>query len=621
MNRSRPARVATTVRGIPVRRTSIAAAVAACTAAVLVFGTVGPAHADTDSVSYLAPEYQRGELTGDAKVDHDDLAVLMAAVGRTADDAGWDAVAPADADEDGVITVADVAALSKRFVYDDDPFELQETDVVAIQKAMTAGVLTSQELTAQYLRRIAVYDRATGLDPLDPNAALASVIATNPTVMAEAAALDAERAATGPRSILHGIPVIAKDNINLASLATTAGCACLADNVTSTDAHAIERLKAMGAIIIAKANLSEFAQFTTVSDSAYGETRNAFGLGMPPGGSSGGTGASVSANLGAVGLGTDTGGSIRVPASSNGLVGLRPTTGLVTREGVVPLDEYRDTIGPMTRTVSDAALTLDALAGSDPADPMTAPADAHTPVSYAQALDPAALQGRRIGYLSGFGWDADRPEMLSLVTRARADLEAAGATVLDIGEYGIELDGVHGSRSFAHDMDMYLDTFYKPGYTFLDLAQKILDAEKAGTPLSSFSGETVRKWASTTMAEREKATAEFFVLQRSMQDRVDQLMAENDLDAIVYPSTSASPGTAGANNIISAFTGYPAITVPMGFAPLPEEASSYPGFPEGLEFLAEPFADEKLLGFAYAFEQKTHHRQAPPLFPALPPAP
>lgn len=621
MNAPRSAPATAAVKGTPVRRTTIGTVVTALTAAALVFGTVVPAHADTDSVSYLAPAYQRGELTGDAKVDRDDLSVLMSAVGRKVGDPGWDAVAPADADQDGVITVADVAALSKRFVYDDDPFDLQETDVVAIQKAMTAGVLTSQELTAQYLRRIASYDRTTGLDPFEPDAALASIIATNPTAMAEAAALDAERAATGPRSILHGIPIIAKDNINLAGLATTAGCGCLADNVTSTDADAIERLKAMGAIVIAKANLSEFAQHTTVSDSAYGSTRNPFGLALPPGGSSGGTGASISANLGVVGLGTDTGGSIRVPASTNGLVGLRPTTGLVSREGVIPLDEYRDTIGPMTRNVSDAALALDALAGTDPADPMTAPADAHKPVSYAQALDPEALRGARVGYLSGFGWDEKQPGSLALVTEARADLEAAGATVVDIGEYGIGLDGVHGSRSFAHDMDMYLDTFYKPGYTFLDLAQKIIDAEKAGTPLSSFPGETVREWASTTAAEREKFTADFLVLQRSMRDRVDQLMAENDLDAIVYPSTSGTVGTAGSNNIISAFTGYPAITVPMGFAPLPPEAPAYAGFPEGLEFLAGPYAEEKLFGLAYAFEQRTHHRQEPPLFPELPPAP
>jgi len=603
----------------------IATAVTAVTAAALVFGTVAPAHADTDSVSYLAPAYQRGELTGDTKVDHDDLAVLMAAVGRKVDDSEWDAVAPADADQDGVITVADVAALSKQFVYDDDPFELQETDVVAIQKAMTAGVLTSQELTAQYLRRIAAYDRTTGLDPLEPDEALESIIATNPTAMAEAAALDAERAATGPRSILHGIPVIAKDNINLAGLATTAGCACLADNVTSTDAQAIENLKAMGAIVIAKANLSEFAMSTVVSNSSYGNTKNAYGFGLPPGGSSGGTGASVSANLGAVGLGTDTGGSVRVPSSYNNLVGIRPTVGLVSREGVLPLDEYRDTIGPMTRTVSDAALTLDALAGAAPGEHAIDPELFRKPVSYATSLDPHALQGVRVGYLVDRGPTDAQTGDFQLVAAARADLEAAGATVVDIASLdpvgGGRMEDIHGSRTFTHGVDVYLDTFYKPGYTFADLAQKVTDAEKAGHPLSSWPAEVVRGFASTTQEQREAAYGPFRAGQKAVQDRIDELMQQNDLDALIYPSTGAPNLLSGFNNLISAASGYPAISVPMGATDVDLPEGTIPGIHRGLEFLGAPYAEDRLIGFAYAYEQQTHHREATSLFPDLPPEP
>ncbi|MDF2918241.1 MAG: Asp-tRNAAsn/Glu-tRNAGln amidotransferase subunit [Microbacterium sp.] len=625
MNALRFAPAPIVVKGTLVRRTMLASGVAAVTAAALVFGAVAPAHAETDSVSYAAPAYQRGELTGDAKVDRDDLTVLMTAVGRKAGDPGWDAVAAADADQDGAITVTDVAALSKQFVYDDDPFELQETDVVAIQKAMTAGTLTSQELTAQYLRRIAAYDRAAGLDPRDPDAALESIIATNPTAMAEAAALDAERAATGPRSILHGIPVIAKDNINLAGLATTAGCACLADNVTSTDAEAITRLKAMGAIVIAKANLSEFAMSTVVSNSSYGNTKNAYGFDLPPGGSSGGTGASVSANLGAVGLGTDTGGSVRVPSSYNALVGIRPTVGLVSREGVLPLDEYRDTIGPMTRTVSDAALSLDALAEASSGEHAIAPEAFRKPVSYASSLDSNALQGVRVGYLVDRGPTDAQTGDFQLVAAARADLEAAGATVVDIASFdpvgGGRMEDIHGSKTFTHGVDVYLDTYYRPGYTFADLAQKVTDAEAAGHPLSSWPAEVVREFASTTTEEREAAYGPFRAGQKAVQDRIDQLMRENDLDALIYPSTGAPDLLSGFNNLISAASGYPAISVPMGAADVDLPEGTILGIHRGLEFLGAPYAEDRLIGFAYAYEQQTHHRQAPSLFPDLPTEP
>lgn len=590
----------------------------------LVFGAGAPANAAVDeSVSYLAPDYQRGELTGDATIDRSDLSLLLAAVGRTAADPGWETVAAADVDGDGVITVADVAAVSQRFLYDDDPFVLVEADIVSMQKAMTAGVLTSEQLTAQYLRRIAAYDRQLGVDSAEPEGALESIIATNPAVMAEAAALDDERARSGPRSILHGIPVIAKDNINLAGLATTTGCACLADNVTSTDAESIERLKRLGAIVIAKANLSEFAQSTVLSSSSYGETKNAYSFSLfPGGGSSGGTGASVSANLGAVGLGTDTGGSIRIPSSFNALVGIRPTTGLVSREGVIPLDLYRDTVGPMARTVSDAALTLDALAGSDPDDPMTAAADSHKPASYAQALDRNALRGARVGYVTGLEWDETPAATSPLIPEARAALEAAGATVVDVGAFGtvngVALADTAGSRSFTRDMNAYLDRFYRPGFTFADLAQRVADAEKAGTPLSSYPASTVRAWASISEEERLAAYPRFIALQTAMRERVDQLMADNDLDALIYPSTSGTMGLGGFNNRIGAVAGYPSITVPMGRATWIPEVVPLGGFPMGLEFLAEPYAESTLIGFAYAFEQQTHHRRASALFPALP---
>lgn len=586
-----------------------------------------PAQAADDSVSYLAPEYQVGELTGDGKVDTDDLAQLMVAVGMTPEDDGWDAVAPADADGDGVITVTDVAVLSQEYLYDDDPFELLETDVVAIQKAMTAGVLTAEELTAEYLYRIAAYDRVAGIDTRTPAEMFESIIATNPEAMAEAKALDAERAESGPRSILHGVPVIVKDNINAVNMATTAGCACLADNVTSTDAESVERLKDMGAIVIAKANLSEFAQSTTSSISKYGTTRNAYAFNRDPGGSSGGTGASISANLGVLGLGTDTGGSVRVPSSFNALVGIRPTIGLVSREGVIPLDLYRDTVGPMARSVSDAALALDALAGSDPMDAVTAAADAAKPASYAEALDPSALEGKRIGYISGLVSGNANAVGFRLVDDAIDDLESAGATVVQVGSFGTVngygLGSLPGSSSFTHDMDEYLDTYYAPGYTFADLAQKVTDAAATGGTyaLSSWPASTIRGWASTSDATRDAAYPNFSKTQQAMRARVDQLMAQYDLDAVIYPSTGGTVGSPASNNRISAYSGYPAVSVPMGYADSALDDTSYSGMPMGLEFLAEPYSEERLIGFAYAYEQETQKRRPTTLFPDVHVAP
>lgn len=594
---------------------------ALCGGAVLGSGLIGAAPAavaDDGSVSYLAPAYQRGELTGDGKIDIDEIAILMAALGVTDTDPDWNLIAPADLDADGVITLVDVSMVSQQFIYDDGEFELVDADLVDIQAAMTAGTLTSAELTAEYLARIAGYDRSTDVDPRTPAEMLESIISTNPDAMAQATALDSERAATGPRGMLHGVPIIVKDNINTIGMATTTGCMCLSDNYTTTDAETVERLRAAGAVVIAKANLSEFANSTTSSISAYGTVRNAYALASSPGGSSGGTGAAISGNLAAFGLGTDTGGSVRVPSSFNGLVGLRPTMGLVSREGVIPLDLYRDTVGPMARSVSDVALALDAMAGSDPLDGTTVAADGAKPISYTASLDAGALSGMRIGYVSGFMSTTDTTGS-SLLPGLRADLAAAGATVVDVGGFGTvngySVGNLAGSSSFTHDMDEYLDTYYEPGYTFMDLANKVAASEAAyaaGTVPrddSSWPSSTIRGWASTTEAERNAAFPTFTSNQTGVRNRINSIMATNDLDAIIYPSTSGATANAGSSNRISAFSGYPAISVPMG--------SSTTGLPMGIEFLAEPYSEAKLLSFAYAYEQVSQNRTPTTLFPRL----
>ncbi len=615
----------TSLRRTPVKRITARLAVAGLVAGGAVVTVAGPAVAADDSVSYRAPEYQVGELTGDHKIDTDDIALALAAVGTARGDAGWAAIATADSDSNGIITARDVAALSRQYIYDDSDFELLEATVVDIQKAMTAGVLTARELTLDYLQRMVAYDRTKGLDTSSPEAqaeALESIIATNPDALAQADALDTERAATGPRSMLHGVPVIVKDNINTVGMPTTAGCACLSDNVTATDAETVERLKAMGAIVIAKANLSEFAQATTTSISKYATTQNAYRLDKASGGSSGGTGASVSANFAAFGLGTDTGGSVRVPSSFQGLVGIRPTIGLVSREGVIPLDLYRDTVGPMARSVSDAALALDGLAGSDPMDAVTAGADAAKPASYAESLDANALRGARIGYISGLVSGNSHAPGFRLVDKALADLRGAGATVIDVGAFGTVngagIGSLPSSRSFTHDMDDYLGTYYEPGFTFMDLADKVAASEAAGDRSSSWPVSTIRGWASTTEAQRDAAYPAFSAAQAAMRARLDALMAANDLDALVYPSTGGVVGTPASNNRISAYSGYPAISVPMGFADSSLDETSNSGTPMGLEFIAEAYSESKLIGLAYSYEQATKNRRPTTLFPDLP---
>ncbi|BDI21755.1 amidase family protein [Herbiconiux sp. L3-i23] len=604
--------------------------VSGITAGIIVAGglvaVAPPAYAADESVSYPAPDYLKGELTGDLKIDTDDLSLLLVNIGATSADPVWPQVAAADLDGDGTISIVDVSLLSKQYLYDDGDFELLETSIVDIQKAMTAGSLTSAELTAQYLQRIGAYDRTAGIDTRTTAAAaqmFESIIASNPDAMAQAAALDAERATTGPRSILHGVPFIVKDNINTVGMATTAGCACLSDNVTDTDAETVERLRAAGAVLIAKANLSEFAQSTVSSISKFGTTMNAYRLDKNSGGSSGGSGASVSANFAPFSLGTDTGGSVRVPASFNSVVGIRPTIGLVSREGVIPLDLYRDTVGPLARTVSDAALALDALAGSDPLDAVTAGADAAKPVSYVQGLDAAALKGKRIGYITGLVSGTADAVGFRLVDDAKADLRAAGATVVDVGAFGnvagYALGSLPSSRSFTHDMDEYLDTYYEDGYTFLDLAEKVAESERVSPndDMSSWPSSTIRGWATTTEAERDAAYPTFLRAQQAMRARVDQLMAQYQLDALIYPSTGGVVESPGSNNRISAYSGYPAISVPMGFADSALDATSHDGTPMGLEFLAEPYSEAKLISYAYAYEQQSQNRRPTAVFPAL----
>ncbi|CAN5234112.1 amidase [soil metagenome] len=559
--------------------------------------------------TFAAPGYSGVDLNGDGDTDTTDLGLLAAQLGLDSSSDRWPEFAPADAagNADGVLDVADVAAVSRRIVYSTAPFELMEASVLDMQKALNAGVITSVSLTQQYLDRIDAYDKT-----------LNSLIAVNPDALELAAASDAVRAATGSRGMLEGIPVIVKDNFDTEGMPTTAGCTCLRDNVTATDSVLVAKLRAEGAIILAKANMSEFAIDTTTHSSLGGQTHNPFLLSETPGGSSGGTGASISANLGAFGLGTDTGGSIRIPAAYTALVGIRPTLGLTSRSGIIPLALSQDTGGPMARTVTDAALALDAVAGDDAADPITEFSLGHIPASYAASLDPTALDGARVGLVDE-AQSSDR-SVRRLMAAAIATLEAAGATVVDVSLPDFDtLVGFHGAATneFAAELNEYLSRDVTDSRVPYRTLQQIVAAGDHGTGLGLVALSQVSAEASAAGMLAHSAD------QQTVRDALTAAMRDYNVTALVYPSTeSTASGPAGSNNRLSALSGYPAISLPMGFAEAADGSSARVGTPANIEFLGAAWSEPVLIGYGYAFEQASSEqdgeaRHAPDLFPAL----
>lgn len=599
------------------RRTIVATA-AFVTASAGALLAPAAAYADVvhPTAPLLAPYYTELDLTGDQQVTTADLGIATAALGKTADDPDWDAVSVIDGDHDGRITVTDIAALSHRMIYDDGPFTLMEASVIDMQAAMNAGVTTSVALTQAYLDRIAAYDRtvvAGGTRPLN------SIITTSAVALKAAAQADAERAAHGMTSMLLGVPIALKDNYDTVDMATTGGCGCWNGNQTSTDAAMVVGLRAAGAVVLAKASLDEFAygfvsEFSTnqpagstlLVASPYDTTKTA-------GGSSGGTGAAISANLAGIGFGTDTGGSIRVPSSYNQLVGARPTVGLASRDGIIPLALSQDTGGPIARSVLDAAVALDAVVGVDPADPVTARQEGHVPDSYTTELSTTALAGARIGYVASMvGSNAATIERFN---KAKETLAARGATLVEItppSDFAAVLgEGSGSTNEFKHDLNAYVATHLAP-----EVTQRTLDDILAGgnfvtsrrsiyVQRNNVSDDAYQAWAGPHGSHTTQLAAGKVLVTKMMDD--------NDLDALIYPSTNAY-GTIGTNMRLSPNTGLPAVTLPMGGTGAGQGGSTV-GM--NLEFLGRDFAEAHLLGLAYDFEQATHYRTTPALYPAL----
>jgi amidase len=577
-------------------------------------GATSTAQASTHGVAVTADETGvKGDLNGNNVVDIGDLALLIGYFGIDSSSADWSKAVAADFDGNGIIEISDLAALGKLIVFDaGKPFEVMEASVMDIQNAMEAGTLSAVDLVNLYLDRIAAYDSA--------GPTLKSIISVNPEALTIAAELDQERKTKGPRSLLHGVPIIVKDNYNTIGMATTAGCTCLKDNFTTSDAFMVQKLKDAGAIILAKSNLHEFAFGLSTISSLGGQTLNPYDLTKNPGGSSGGTGAALAANFGVIGLGTDTGGSIRVPSSYNNLVGLRPTIGLTSREGIIPLALSQDVGGPIARTVTDIAISMDVMKGYDPEDAATLYSVGRTPSTYTAFLDADGLKGARIGVIDALlGTNA---KVKGLTEQAIADMEAAGATIVHVEVPNLTKILGYSSLSgfeFKSQLNEYFEKYINnvPGtlVPYRSLGDIIAsETDLLGSQLSSYKTRNAIGDLSTNTDYMDIIVNRPKITQTSLL----KTMTDNDLDALLYPSTANPPTSlsttnAGSANRLSPFSGFPAISVPAGFV----DNGAQPKLPQNIELLGRPFDEQTLIKLAYSFEQHTHHREAPSTTPAL----
>lgn len=498
-------------------------------------------------------------------------------------------------------------------------FDWEELTVRDAQAAMQSGRVSARRLTEMYLERIERIDRR--------GAALKSVIETNPDAHSIADALDRERKAGRLRGPLHGVPVLIKDNIDTADkMLTTAGSLALVGAKPRRDAFIVERLRAAGAVIIGKTNLSEWANFrSTHSSSGWsgrgGQTRNPYALDRNPCGSSSGTGAAVSANLALVGVGTETDGSVVCPSGACGIVGIKPTLGLVSRSGIIPIAHSQDTAGPMARTVADAAALLQALAAEDPADRVAG--NGTTVVIWARgvagALDPAGLRGARIGVARKFFGFNDHVD--KLMADAIDLMKREGATVVDpadLPSHG-KFDAAEFEvllYEFKADLNKYLASL-APGDHPRTLKQLIEFNERHRDREMPYFGQElfVRAEGKGPLTEPAYLKALRMSKLLSQAQGIDAVMSKHKLDALVAPTGGPAWTTdlvngdhfTGGSSTPAAVAGYPNVQVPAGYV--------Y-GLPVGISFFGRAYTEAKLIRLAYAFEQATRHRQPPRLLPA-----
>jgi len=502
------------------------------------------------------------------------------------------------------------------------PFVVDETTIGQIHAAMKAGTLTCRSLVEQYLRRIEAYDKN--------GPALNAIVIVNPDVLAQADDLDRRFKSGGPVGPLHCVPTIVKDNFETIGLQSADGSLSLKGFVSNRDAFQVRRIKEAGALVVAKSNMAEFAftPYETVSSILPGYTKNPYALDRVTAGSSGGTAAAVAANFGAVGLGSDTGNSIRGPSSHQALVGIRSTMGLTSRSGVAPLNLLADIAGPMARTVEDAVAVFKVIVGSDPDDPATV-ADSAIAVQfgprgkpssvpdYAAALKREALKGVRIGILrQAYERDTTDPEIVQVFMAAIDDLKRAGATIVDPAR--VELpqtprpQGVGSCGGVKYDLKRYLAAQGDrvPVHSLTEIIKSRRFHPTVQRRLEQ-SEEGAENGPETPACKVEAESRE------QVRVAVLKTMDAEKLDAFVYPTWSNPPRLIGDLNtphgdnsqFFSPTTGFPAISVPIGY--------TRGVLPAGMTFFGRPWDEAKLIGLAYAYEQATRHRHPPSSVPPL----
>ncbi len=489
-------------------------------------------------------------------------------------------------------------------------YDVHEQSIAELQAAMTAGKVTSRGLVDSYLARIQAYDQE--------GPRLNALVTLNSRAREEADALDRERVEKGARGPLHGIPVLIKDNYDTADMPTSGGSLGLATLQPAADAFQVRKLRQAGAVILGKTTMHELAAGITTVSSLTNQTRNPYDLMRVPGGSSGGTGAAIGASFAAAGMGSDTCGSIRIPAANQNLVGLRGTHGLSSRTGVMPLSSTQDIAGPLARTVTDLAIMLDATVGPDPTDPITAEGAGRIPRSYRDALTAEGLKGARIGVVRTlFGTAPEDDEVAGLVRKALDGMKAQGAEVVEVTVPGLD--------DLLRDSSVIGDEFK------FDLAAYL--AKQPNAPVKSL-GEIIERGLHHEQldatfrlrnAPEKKETEHYrqaFVKRRALRAAVLATLEEQRLDALAYPTMRRKPvligdPQAGSNCQLSATTGLPAISMPAGF--------TTDGLPIGVELLGGAFTEATLLKYAYGWEQAIKPRRAPfstpPLVNGLAPAP
>ena len=497
-------------------------------------------------------------------------------------------------------------------------FELDEKTIAELQEAMKSGGLTARSIAEKYLSRIAAIDKQ--------GTRLNSVIELNPEALAIADALDAERKTRGTRGPLHGIPVLIKDNIDTADrMSTTAGSLALEGSIAQNDAFVVKRLRDAGAVILGKTNLSEWANFrSTRSTSGWsgrgGLTRNPYVLDRNPCGSSSGSGVAVSANLCSVAIGTETDGSIVCPATTNGIVGIKPTLGLVSRSGIIPIAHSQDTAGPMARTVADAAILLGVITGIDPRDAVTQESAGKSFTDYTQFLDTNGLRGARIGVARkyfGFSDEVDR-----LMNDAIEAMKRSGAAVIDPVNLAPSKEYEDSELQvllyeFKHDLNKYLSEL-GPKAPFRSLKEIIEFNEKNRSRAMPYFGQEsfLKAEAKGPLTSPEYRKALENNRRLSRKRGIDAVIAKDRLDAIVAPTGGPSWTTdlvngdhyTGGSSSPAAVAGYPSITVPAGFIHR---------LPVGISFFGAAYTEPTLIKLAYAFEQATKHRRPPEFLPTL----